>query len=173
MGIIFQKGFFTKIMETIEQSIKQCYENKIDWRVGEENGFALIQIIFKKYTFKDKKYFIGIQCQYKSFKINFQRSDYEESKKDNDKGLKDEGFKIGVKVYEKYMENNKTVFRLNRPKSHSLISLSKKKSVDKFDIFNYSSFEALCDRLKEEIKETIPIIEEIHSMLKKSNKEFK
>ena len=158
LRIIYQKGFYTKIMEIIKQSFKSNIfpnENKEfpKWRVAEERGSALIQIIFEYYF--DKKYFLGIQYQGASFKINYQSSDYEKSTTDED------GIKFGIKAFKEYLKNNKTIFKkINLPTKHALISLSKK--VDKFE---YSSFEDFCNRFKKEIISAIPIIDDLHSIL--------
>jgi hypothetical protein len=158
LRIIYQKGFYTKTMEIIEQSYKNNifpYKNKEfpEWRVGEERGDALIQIIFEYYF--EKKYFLGIQYQGNSFKFNYQSSDYKKSTTDEAE------IKYGITAFKEYMKNNNTIFKkINLPTKHALISLSKK--VDKFE---YSSFEDFCDRFNEEIILAIPIIESLHSIL--------
>jgi hypothetical protein len=159
LRIIYQKGFYAKIMETIDQSYKNNlfpYKNKKfpKWRVNEElRGEVLIQIIFEYYF--DEKYFLGIQYQGSSFKINFQSSDYWKSNKKDDK------FLFGVKAFERYKNMNTDSLKFNHPKKYAYISLSKK--VDKFE---NSSFEEFCDRFKEEIILAIPIIKKIDSILR-------
>jgi hypothetical protein len=97
LGVIFQKGFYTKIMESIELNYKE--KRLFDWYVYETQGIALIQIIIEYYNIENKIYILGLQYQNNTLKINYLNKsidDYWNSSKD------EKGFLVGAKAFEEY-----------------------------------------------------------------------
>jgi len=156
LGVIFQKGFYTRIMENIEN----YYKKNIEWKIEETRRMALIQIIFKSYGIKGNKYFLGLQYQGDTLKINFQNVDYWKSEK------KEEGFLLGVKAFNEYSKNDKPngYTKINPPQKYAYISISKTHGLDKF---RFGSLTAFCEQFKNEIELALPVINNIDKILNK------
>jgi hypothetical protein len=154
LGVLFQRGFFINIIERIQP----LYGKKFKWTIDVTQQVALLQLIYKKYAVKGNRYFLGLQYQGGSFKINFQHEDYWNS------GKTEEGFVRGVPAFEGYIKTGgrNGYIRLNRPQRYAYISVSKTHGLDLFD---EKDFTALCGRFREEIDQALPVMGDIKKRL--------